>query len=208
MNYLGIDIASQNPGYVVLEGRNNIIFSRTWVTPDSFKVSDVKRAEFQLSVLKKIIGAVQCDIVVIEAPAMSFKNQMVSIGFIHGAITSFINSLGVTWLYVPPTKHKYAFLKNGRADKAIGLSFVKRNFTFASRVDIEHFDHNQADAAMLAHLAYLFDCYAQGVVPEYLEDTENRMLEIFFDKGSTGKKPSGICFRRNSFYFNSDLTWE
>jgi len=208
MHYLGIDTASQNPGYCILEGANYIVFSRTWSTPEEFKVSDVKRAEFQLSVLKKIVESVKCDITAIEAPAMSFKNQMVSIGFIHGAITSFINSTGMPWLYVPPTKHKYAFLKNGRADKPAGVSFVKRNFTFADRVDLKKFDHNQADAAMLAHLGYLFDCYSKGAEPLYLEDTEKRMLEIFFNKGTTANKPSGICYRRNSFYFNLDLKWE
>lgn len=208
MYFLGIDIASDNPGYSIIKDAKDIIFSRTIKTPKEYKVSDAVKCSFQLSALEKILKLRDFSAICVEAPAFSFSNRMVSIGMIHGAILPKLLSLNIPVVYCPPTKWKYALLEKGNADKSVGVDFVFRNFRFAKGLDLSKFDNNQADAAMLAHIAYVFRCYIDDSPKELFLGTEKRISEIFTSEKYSSSKKSGILFRKNEFYFNADLPWQ
>ena len=208
MYYLGIDIASDNPGYSVIKDSRDIVFSKTIRTPKDFKESEILKCCYQKEILKKILKLKPFSAICVEAPAFSFSNRMVSIGMIHGAILTELIGLSIPIVYCPPTKWKYALLGKGNADKKVGVSFVRENFKFANGIDLTHFDNNQADAAMLAHIAYIFDCYRNNSIAEFFEGTESRAQEIFTSDKYSSSKKSGILFRKNEFYFNTDLLWQ
>ena len=208
MYFLGIDIASDNPGYSIIKDSRDIIFSKTAKTPKEYKHSEILKCVYQQEVLRKVLALKDYSAICVEAPAFSFSNRMVSIGMIHGAILTELLKLNIPIVYCPPTKWKYALLEKGNADKKIGVSFVLNNFRFSSGLDLTKFDNNQADAAMLAHIAYIFKCYEVGSDIEFFEGTEKRVVEIFTSEKYSSSKKSGILFRKNEFYFNSDLLWQ
>ena len=208
MYFLGIDIASDNPGYSIIKDSKDIVFSKTIKTPKDQKGSEILKCIFQREVLQKILSLKDFSAICVEAPAFSFSNRMVSIGMIHGALLPDVIKTGIPTVYCPPTKWKYALLGKGNADKKEGESFVIDNFRFSSGLDLSKFDNNQADAAMLAHIAYVFKCYIDNSEIYFLPGTEERVREIFTSQKYGSSKKSGILYRKNEFYFNCNLLWE
>lgn len=201
--FVGVDLASVNAGYALISDSFDIKFSLKLVTPDEFKVSDVTKCTFQADYFSKFLSQVPSTKALgIEAPALSAKFQMASIGFIHGAITARAMEFKKPWVYTPPTKIRYALLGAGNADKSLGVSFVKEHFTYkGSNQFPKSFEHNQADAVLLAYFSYLLYCFLHSITPKYLGNIEKKVQEAFYSTKVSSKKPDGIMHRKNEFYF-------
>lgn len=201
--YLGIDIATDNAGYAILNENLVVSFSKTFTPKKEFKISEIMKCVYQRIVMFKVLGLQDFNTICVEAPAFGFHNRMVSIGMIHGALLPSIIEIGKPIVYVPPTKWKYAMLGNGHADKKTGVDFVLSNFKFAKGLDLSHFDNNQADAIIFSYFAYIFDCYSHNRKPFIFDTLEKRVEEVFLSDKITSRKKSGIMHRPNEFYFNS-----
>lgn len=201
--YLGIDLATDNAGYAILNENLAVTFSRTFTPKNEFRDSEIMKCVYQRKVLFKALELQDFTTICVEAPAFGFSNRMVSIGMIHGALLPHLIETGKPIVYTPPTKWKYAMLGNGHAEKKVGVDFVLNNFKFAKGLDLSHFDNNQADAIMFAYFAYIFDCYTHNREPFIFDTLEKRIEEVFLSEKIASRKKSGIIHRPNEFYFNS-----
>jgi len=207
--FLGIDIASRNCGHSIIskDGRE-IRFSKTIVPHDDFCHFDITKLVYQEAFLNKIFcSGLRFSMIAMEAPALAKKFGTFSIGYAHGFFLSYLLKRKVPFVWVPPTKWKYAFLAKGNADKNLGISFVK---DFYPKLVNERVDDNQADSLLLALFAFSVFHFVAGSEPIVKNvfglDIYNRLAEVISsDKTSKNKKEKGILNRPYEFYFFPEL---
>lgn len=185
---IGIDTAQNNLGFAVVGISNKeIIYT---VNHKVSKTNDILRNALQREFLEEQvskIGRERIALVVIEAPAYGFKQRMVSIGTIHGAITDYFYKEEIDFVYPSPLLSKKLVLgKYSKKDDTKKLVMDKMN----SYYNKDFKDNNITDALSLAFFGSIF------LVLKY--DREPKEKNAFWKRADT------IFKGKNGFFKSYD----